>query len=76
MSPQPGSKWPAVADAVRARIADGTMRPGELASVRGLAPEFGVGEPVVARALAALAREGLVAARPGTGYVVAPRGDR
>ena len=67
----PNEKHPAVAAAVRGRIADGTLGPGAVASIADLAPELGVGRKTVAKALAALAAEGLLERRRGVGYVVA-----
>lgn len=66
----PNLKWPAVAGAVRDRIADGTLKPGAVASIGRLAPEFRVSRDTAARALAALEADGVLSRVPGVGYVV------
>lgn len=66
----PNLKWPAVAAAVTARIGDGDLRPGAVASITDLAPEFGVSRKTAARALGSLAEAGLLEFRRGVGYVV------
>jgi DNA-binding GntR family transcriptional regulator len=68
----PNEKWPAGAGVVRGRIADGTLEPGTVASIAVPAPELGVGQKTVAKALVALEAEGLPERRRGVGYVVAP----
>lgn len=63
------------ADAVRARIADGTARPGDrLPSVRRLSDELGVNPATIVAAYRILAREGLVESRQGSGAFVAADG--
>lgn len=63
-------KWTAVRDALAARLRDGSLEPGWRTSIAELAPEFGVSRKTAAKALCALADEGLVKRRPGVGYVV------
>jgi len=59
---------------IRLLVADGALRPGQrLPSVRGLAAQLGLATNTVARAYAALASDGIVAARAGAGSVVADR---
>lgn len=65
-------KWPRVAAAVRGRIAEGTLKPGSVASIAKLGPELGVKRRTAAKALAALEAEGLLERRIGVGYVVLP----
>jgi GntR family transcriptional regulator len=65
-----GRKWPAVTEAVRGRIGDGTLKPGAVVSIAGLGPEFGVARKTVARGLVGLVTEGLLDRRRGVGYVV------
>lgn len=67
----PNEKWPAVAEEARGRIADGTLQPGDVASIADLVPESGVSRKTVAKALVALVAEGLLERRRGVGYVVA-----
>ena len=69
----PNRKWPEAADAVRAMIGDGTLKPGAAAAIGDLCPGLGVGRRTAARALAALEAEGLVERQPGIGYVVLAR---
>ena len=68
-------KWPRVAEAVRGRIADGTLKPDAVASIAVLGPELGVERKTVAKALVALEAEGLVGRRKGVGYVVLERAE-
>ena len=68
-------KWPRVAEAVRGRIADGTLKPGAVASIAVLGPELGVKRKTVAKALVSLEAEGLVGRRKGVGYVVLERAE-
>lgn len=63
-------KWPRVAEEVRGRIADGTLKPGAVASIAVIGPELGVKRKTVAKALVSLEAEGLLERRPGVGYVV------
>jgi len=63
------------ADAVRARMADGSLRPGDrLPSVRRLSDELGVNPATVVAAYRILAREGLLESRQGSGAFVAAGG--
>ncbi|TDC99004.1 GntR family transcriptional regulator [Nonomuraea deserti] len=64
-----------VAD-IKRRVADGKLRPGErVPSTRQLARDWGVALATASKALALLAREGVVVAEPRVGTVVAePRG--
>jgi DNA-binding transcriptional regulator YhcF (GntR family) len=60
-----------VAD-IRARIAAGTLRPGDrVPSTRQITRDFGVAMATATKALAALRQEGLVETRPRAGTVVA-----
>ncbi|MFJ5098974.1 GntR family transcriptional regulator [Streptomyces sp. NPDC088557] len=60
-----------IADAVRARIADGVLHPGDkLPSTKQLAAEFDASELVVYRAVAQLKESGHVVARQGLGAFV------
>jgi DNA-binding GntR family transcriptional regulator len=70
----PNEKWPAVAEAARGLIADGTLEPGMVASIADLVPESGVSRKTAAKALVALMAEGLLERRRGVGYVVLPSG--
>jgi DNA-binding GntR family transcriptional regulator len=63
-------KWPEAASAMRRRIENGTLEPGSPAVLGRLGPELGMSRRTAARALSALAGEGLVERRPGIGYVV------
>jgi DNA-binding transcriptional regulator YhcF (GntR family) len=59
--------------AVRQRILDGELAPGDrVPSTRQLAAEWRVALATAAKAMAALRQEGLVEARPRVGTVVAP----
>ncbi len=59
---------------VRTAVADGTLAPGErLPSVRRAAHDLALSTSTVARAYAALVREGVLASRPGGGSAVASR---
>lgn len=64
------SRHPRVRDLVLARIADGTLKPGMVASVAELGPAAGVSRKTAAKALAGLAAEGVLERRRGVGYVV------
>ena len=66
-------KWPAVHDALSARLRDGTLKPGDRPSIADLAPEFKVAARTAAKALALLEAEGFLERRKGTGYVVLER---
>ena len=66
--------WIQLADSFRARITDGTWKPGQkIPSVRGLAIEAGTNPNTVQRALGALDREGLTAAERTAGRFVTTR---
>ena len=72
MTGPPGALWAGIADALRAEIASGARRPGDrLPTEAALAGRFGVNRHTVRRALAALAKEGLVRSRRGAGAFVA-----
>ena len=61
-----------LADAVRDRVTDGRLRPGErLPSSRALAVELGVARSVVEQAWAQLVAEGWLEGRHGSGTFVA-----
>lgn len=64
-------KWEQVADAIRRRIADGTLPPDALVSEVQLEAEFGVARGTVRKATAALRGEGLIVTTPGLGSFVA-----
>jgi len=72
----PNLKHPAITEAVRGRIAGGTLKPGRRVSIGDLAPEMLVSRKTAAKALVALEAEGLLERRPGIGYVVARPRDR
>ncbi|WP_329462930.1 TetR/AcrR family transcriptional regulator C-terminal domain-containing protein [Streptomyces sp. NBC_01431] len=62
----------AIAAGIRHRIASGELAPGDrVPSTRAIVRESGVAMATATKALAALAREGLVRAVPGVGTVVA-----
>lgn len=71
-SQQPGQTLVVqVQDVLRARMADGTHRPGDrLPSEAQLTAEFGVSRTVVREAIAALRSDGLVEPRQGAGVFV------
>lgn len=77
MSPR-ATAWGAyknIADALRARIADGEYAPGAtLPSESVLCAEYGVARNTLRRALDQLTDEGLITAQPGRGRVVATTG--
>ena len=65
--------WIQLADSFRARITDGTWKPGQkIPSVRDLAIEAGTNPNTVQRALAALDDEGLTVPKRTAGRYVAP----
>ena len=74
----PGSHVPIylqIADAVRAAVAVGVYRPGEvLPSLRAMATEIHVNPNTVQRAYDELEREGLIYSQRGRGLFVAERG--
>ncbi|MDF3302108.1 GntR family transcriptional regulator [Streptomyces tropicalis] len=59
-----------VADALRAALVTGELRPGEVYSVPGLAGRFGVSATPVREAMLDLAKEGLVDTVPNKGFRV------
>ncbi|MFE9684439.1 GntR family transcriptional regulator [Streptomyces sp. NPDC006285] len=59
-----------VADALRAALVAGELRPGEVHSAPGLAARFGVSATPVREALLDLAKEGLVDTVPNKGFRV------
>lgn len=67
-----------VIDVLRRRIEAGTLRPGDrLPTETALVESFGVSRTVVREAIAALAADGRVEARQGSGvFVLAPADDR
>ena len=70
--PRPPSRVAAIVDALSRMIADGRAAPGErVASVRRAAAEHCVSKNTVAEAYDRLVAQGLLEARPGSGYVVA-----
>jgi DNA-binding GntR family transcriptional regulator len=72
--PALGGKKPSyrerVADALRAALITGELRPGEVHSAPGLAARFGVSATPVREALLDLAKEGLVDTVPNKGFRV------
>jgi AcrR family transcriptional regulator len=61
-----------IADEIRARIADGELRPGDpVPSARGITREWGVALATATKVLATLNAEGLTRPLPGLGTVVA-----
>jgi GntR family transcriptional regulator len=78
MKIQPSSHVPIyvqIADAVRAAVAAGVYRPGEvLPSLRAMAIQLHVNPNTVQRAYDALEREGLIYSQRGRGLFVAERG--
>ncbi|MFJ7105550.1 GntR family transcriptional regulator [Streptomyces albogriseolus] len=65
-----------VADALRAALIAGELRPGEVYSALGLAARFGVSATPVREALLDLTKEGLVDAVPNKGYRVTAVSER
>ncbi|WP_077801726.1 GntR family transcriptional regulator [Streptomyces sp. JHA26] len=65
-----------VADALRAALIAGELRPGEVYSAPGLAARFGVSATPVREALLDLAKEGLVDTVPNKGFRVTAVSDR
>jgi GntR family transcriptional regulator len=78
MQIDPGSHVPIylqIAEAVRAAVAAGVYRPGEvLPSLRAMATEIHVNPNTVQRAYDELEREGLIYSQRGRGLFVAERG--
>jgi AcrR family transcriptional regulator len=65
-----------IIEELRARIESGELKPGaRVPSARQIMRKWGVANATAAKALAALADQGLVRARPGVGTVVATRED-
>ncbi len=61
-----------IADEIRARIADGELRPGDpVPSARGITREWGVALATATKVLATLNAEGVTRSLPGRGTVVA-----
>ncbi|MEV4313030.1 TetR/AcrR family transcriptional regulator C-terminal domain-containing protein [Actinocrispum sp. NPDC049592] len=61
-----------IADEIRARIADGRLRPGDpVPSARGITREWGVALATATKVLATLNAEGVTRSLPGRGTVVA-----
>src|SRR5690349_17259651 len=61
-----------IADEIRARIANGELRPGDpVPSARGITREWGVALATATKVLATLNAEGVTRSRPGRGTVVA-----
>src|SRR5919199_1566442 len=65
-----------VADALRAALIAGELRPGEVYSAPGLAARFGVSATPVREAMLDLVREGLVDTVPNKGFRVRDLSDR
>ncbi|CAL9369136.1 GntR family transcriptional regulator [Streptomyces sp. enrichment culture] len=65
-----------VADALRAALIAGELRPGQVYSAPALAARFGVSATPVREALLDLAKEGLVDAVPNKGYRVTAASER
>lgn len=60
-----------IADEIRARIADGELRPGDqIPSARGITREWGVALATATKVLATLSAEGVTRSLPGRGTVV------
>jgi GntR family transcriptional regulator len=78
MQIDPGSHVPIylqIADAIRAAVAAGVYRPGEvLPSLRAMATDVHVNPNTVQRAYDELEREGLIYSQRGRGLFVADRG--
>ncbi|GAA2910803.1 hypothetical protein GCM10011428_26590 [Streptomyces violaceus] len=75
-----GSRKPShrerVADALRAALIAGELRPGEVYSAPGLAARFGVSATPVREAMLDLAKEGLVDTVPNKGFRVTAVSER
>jgi GntR family transcriptional regulator len=63
-------KYVQVASAIRAKIAAGTIKPGDTLSINDLVHEHGCARQTAARALRILATDGLLTRYPGLGYYV------
>ncbi|MEU5071336.1 GntR family transcriptional regulator [Streptomyces asoensis] len=73
---RPSSYRERVADALRAALIAGELRPGEVYSAPALATRFGVSATPVREAMLDLAKEGLVHAVPNKGFRVTEVSDR
>ncbi|MBK3626135.1 GntR family transcriptional regulator [Streptomyces sp. MBT49] len=73
---RPSSYRERVADALRAALIAGELRPGEVHSAPALATRFGVSATPVREAMLDLAKEGLVHAVPNKGFRVTEVSDR
>ena len=74
-SPDEPFAYRRIADEVSARIADGTLRPGDrLPSVRRTSAQWGVSIPTVLQAYRVLEAQRIVAARPKSGFFVLASG--
>ena len=72
MTDEAGGRIGAVVTAIRRKLAGGALMPGEkLPSIRGFAATMGVSPSTVVEAYDRLAAEGLIRARPGSGFYVA-----
>jgi Bacterial regulatory proteins, gntR family len=71
----PRPLWQQLADLLRGRIERGELA-GRLEAETALALHYGVSRDTVRRALACLARDGLIRSTRGRGTFVLPRGDR
>ena len=72
MTDEAGGRTGAVVTAIRRKLAGGALMPGErLPSIRGFAATMGVSPSTVVEAYDRLAAEGLIRARPGSGFYVA-----
>ncbi|MEL6948093.1 MAG: GntR family transcriptional regulator, partial [Pseudomonadota bacterium] len=66
--------WRQIADALRAHIGDGTVRPGaKIPNEVDLAAHYGVNRHTVRRAISVLRAEGILEARRGDGTFVAQK---
>jgi DNA-binding GntR family transcriptional regulator len=66
----------AVADTLRAKIANGELKPGSLLpSESALCAEYGMARNTIRRALEQLAADGLIETMPGRGRVVSSPGE-
>ena len=63
-------RWQQIADAIRARIADGTYPPDTLISESRIQGEWGVAKMTARKAVAQLRGEGLLITTPGMGSFV------
>jgi DNA-binding transcriptional MocR family regulator len=71
MTMQPGSRIEATIEAIRTRLASRALAKGDkLPSIRGFAAQIGVSPSTVVEAYERLAAEGVIRARPGSGFYV------